>query len=73
MPNLHTMSSYCIFELIYIYSSACISFSIAMQIGELVSLQNVIMQSNLTDESKEKAFEILKKAKQENIWDSRDP
>ena len=44
-----------------------------MQIGELVSLQNMIMQSNLTDESKEKAFEILKKAKQENIWDSMDP
>lgn len=31
------------------------------------------MQSNLTEESKEKAFEILKKAKEENIWDSRDP
>jgi transcription initiation factor TFIIIB Brf1 subunit/transcription initiation factor TFIIB len=44
-----------------------------MQIGELVYLQNVIMQSNLTEESKEKAFEILKKAKEENIWDSRDP
>jgi transcription initiation factor TFIIIB Brf1 subunit/transcription initiation factor TFIIB len=44
-----------------------------MQMGELVSLQNVIMQSNLTEESKEKAFEILKKAKEENIWDSRDP
>ena len=44
-----------------------------MQMGELVSLQNVIMQSNPTEESKEKAFEILKKAKEENIWDSRDP
>lgn len=44
-----------------------------MQIGELVSLKNITMQSNLTEESKEKAFEILKKAKEENIWDSRDP
>ena len=36
--------------------------------GELVSSQNLIMQSNLTEESKEKAFEILKKAKEENIY-----
>jgi len=38
-----------------------------MQMGELVSLQNVIMQSNLTVESKEKTFEILKKAKEKYL------
>lgn len=44
-----------------------------MQIDELVSLKNITMQSNLTEGLKEKAFEILEKAKEENIWDSRDP
>jgi transcription initiation factor TFIIIB Brf1 subunit/transcription initiation factor TFIIB len=39
-----------------------------MQIDELVSLKNITMQSNLTEGLKEKAFEILKKAKEENIY-----